>query len=94
MYVSYPFLESPSGTLLFFFLKYECVQGPVESPLRNRLASMLASLIRFHLRIRLDAPPEKLTRAPEVLPSAREASYSEEKRRAEVSPPGHFSKVC
>ncbi|CAM9543660.1 unnamed protein product, partial [Pylaiella littoralis] len=71
----------------------EKLEGPIGSPVRDRLAGMLASLIRFNLRIRLDAPPEKLTRAPEVLPSCREASYREEKRRAEVPPPSHFSKV-
>ncbi|CAM9810025.1 unnamed protein product [Ectocarpus sp. 4 AP-2014] len=68
-------------------------EGPVKSPLRDRLASMLSSLIRFHLRIRLDAPPERLTRAPEALPSCGDPSYAEAKRRAEVLPPSHFSKV-
>ncbi|CAM9972898.1 unnamed protein product [Scytosiphon promiscuus] len=54
---------------------------------------MLSSLIRFNLRIRLDAPPEKLTRGPVTLPCCGDPSFAEEKRRAEVSPPSHFSKV-
>eukprot|EP00752_Nemacystus_decipiens_P002951 g2742.t1 len=71
----------------------ERLEGPIHSPLRNRLASMLSSLIRFTLRIRLDAPPERLTRAPEVLPPDGDPSAQEERRRAGMPPPTHFSKV-
>ncbi|CAN0133446.1 unnamed protein product, partial [Hapterophycus canaliculatus] len=64
-----------------------------KSLVREKLASMLSSLIRFNIRILLDAPPEKLTRAPEALPSRGDRSYAEEKRRAGVSSPSHFSRV-